>query len=198
MSNIKDNFPVFLGKTDFARTPLRSRPKHKTEILKKEQMAKLTYAEKLELSKRQREALKNYIDLGMDPGKKGEAATMAGYSPSGAAGAMTRILSHKIVHERITQALEKVGINYDSLAKVLQEGMSATHPFKPDQKDFHAIHKFFKEACSLLDLYPAQRIKQEIEQRAIHIHLTADDAQAFQKYKNMRQEKEEDEPGSPS
>jgi len=139
------------------------------------------------LDPRQKAALENIVATRdfSDKGKR-DAAMDAGYSKRCSLPAMNRLLARK----PIVNWLVKKGVTDEKLAEIIKEGLEATHPLSKDDKpDWHARHKFVSEANKLKDNYPAKRI--EIDERAVHIHLTGDDVEAVRKYKELV---EQDEP----
>jgi len=134
------------------------------------------------LNPKQKDALAKCFDMGVK--NKRKAAIAAGYSPKYALTAMNRLLARK----PIVDALKKHGVTDDKIAGVIAQGLKAKHPFKPKQKDFHAIDKFVKEANRILDNYPP--VKIESQEKVVHIHLTMDDFSAYESYKKLRAEKE--------
>jgi len=129
------------------------------------------------LDKRQKKALENYFVKGMS---KRQSGIQAGYSPTN-----TSSMNKLIARKPIIESLEKAGLTDDRLAEIIEEGTKATHPFKPEQKDFHAIDKFVKEANRIKDNYPATKIQSE--QKIINIHLTGEDFKAVKQVEEMRE-----------
>lgn len=138
------------------------------------------------LTNQQRVALKNYLELGADPAKRKKAGEGAGYSPGYAVEAVNKIINSPAARQPIIEALKKQGIDDDKLAKVLKDGLEAKHPFRPEQYDWHAIHKFFVEANKLKDNYPATKIQQE--SRSIQITIPAETLLAVKRVAEMRKE----------
>lgn len=183
---IVDGIPV-LGNANEKRPRLiRIRAKKPGKKPKKrvERPAKLSSRERNELSLRQRKALKNYFSGDMS---KQEAGIAAGYAPGSAVPAINTALTTPAGQRVMEKALKKAGVDEDTIADVIKDGLSAKHPFKPEQADWHARHKFVQEATKILDGYPATKVKQEGEHKVLHVHLTAEDAKAFNKYQRMRE-----------
>ena len=136
------------------------------------------------LSQRQRDTLANVMKAGaVDVATKRQAAIASGYSPSYALQAANTVLKRR----EIVELLEKEGVTDGKLAKMIAGGIEAMHPLTKDPRpDWHARHKFVQEANRLKDNYPATRVKSEVDLRAIHLHLTAEDAVADAKYRKMR------------
>ena len=196
----KDGTPVVLSVADHRRGCTGGGRTKKEDLKKKGLLGKLPKSEVRLLTLRQREGLKNFIDAGLDPAKKAECAIAAGYAPGPAAAtAIDNVLAKPFIRERIKDALEKAGVNYDRIADVIAEGLAAEHPtaalrYDPETgdlkapKDYNAIARFLKEAIDLHDLRPETKIKQTLDKRVVTINLTADDGAAFSKFKRMRQE----------
>jgi len=197
----KDGTPVMVGARDTRKSHRFNGPKTKKEQLRRKGLlGKIPKSEQRLLSLRQREALGNFLEAGLDPTKKNECAIAAGYSPAGNPGqAIDNVLAKPFIRERIKEALEKAGVSYDRIAEVIAEGLEAEHPtaekrFDPEAgkyvtpKDYNAIARFLKEAIDLHDLRPATKVDQNINRRSVTITLTADDGAAFAKFKRMREE----------
>lgn len=195
----KDGTPVVLPVADHRRGCTPGGLTKREELKKKGLLGKLPKSEIRLLTLRQREGLKNFIDAGLDPAKKAECAIQAGYSPNSSdpGQAIDNVLAKPFIRERIKEALEKAGVNYDRIAEVIAEGLEAEHPTAEARttedgayvpKDYNAIARFLKEAIDLHDLRPETKIKKTEERRTVNIHLTTDDATAFAKFKRMRQE----------
>lgn len=154
----------------------------KTETVRKSKKVKHHLSQNQSMTLRQRHALKNYFN-GMTKTAAGEAA---GYkAPIQAVNTALRLASG---NEEFIKAMEAEGVDNRKLAEVLSEGLEATHPFKPDEKDFHAIHKFWQDAVKIQGAFPATKIEQEIKKKSIHIHLTKDDLAAAEKYERLKPE----------
>lgn len=164
------------------RVPCTIRVKEKPRGKKhKSNPLKFTKKQNKDLNMRQRRALSNLYQ-GMD---KKEAGVKAGYSPKSASQSVNRAIEVAAGNDAFKEAMEKEGITYERLAKVLDEGLDAKNPFKPDQKDHKVINLFFKDAAKVLDVFPASRIQQQTEAKHIHVHLTGDDYKQVQKYKEL-------------
>jgi hypothetical protein len=162
------------------------RPTKKQEMKKKGQLGRMRKTELMLLTKKQRDALNAYVEMGCDPSKMGQAAVAGGYSEKSGTQSLSNTLAKPFVQRAIVKALEEKGVTLDKIAGTIAEGLEAKHPFKPKQKDFHAIHKFVVEAGKMHDVYPATKVRQEIDKREVHIFLTTDDAKAFEKFSRMR------------
>lgn len=195
----KDGTPVALAANDHRKGTFGGGLTKRETLKRKGLLGKIPRSEQRLLTLRQREALGNFIAAGLDPSKKAECAIAAGYAPSPNAGqAIDNVLSKPFIRQRIAEALERAGVNYDRIAEVIAEGLEAPHPTaepRTDEdgkiiipKDYNAIARFLKEAIDLHDLRPETKIKKTEEKRSITIHLTADDGAAFAKFKRMRQE----------
>ena len=145
-------------------------------------MGTLTIQERKDLNVQQREALANYFS-GM---KKRDAGVTAGYSPTSAIASVNNALTLAAGNKAFKDAMVKAGIDFDSLATTLKDGLKAKHPIKPEQKDYHAIHKFWQDAVKLVEAFPATKIQTSGDQRHLHVHLTGDDAANLNKYQTMR------------
>jgi len=162
------------------------RPTKKQEMKKKGQLGRMRKTELMLLTEKQRNALNAYVEMGCDPSKMKQAAVAGGYSEKGGTQCLSNTLAKPFVQRAIVKALEEKGVTLDKIAEKVAEGLEAKHPFKPQQKDFHAIHKFVVEAGKMHDVYPATKVRREIDKREVRIHLTTDDAAAFEKFKRMR------------
>ena len=200
VARAKDGTPVVVGPSDFRKSHrfCGAKPK-KEQLRRKGLLGKIPPSERKLLTVRQREALGNFLAAGLDPAKKAECAIEAGYAPGPNAGqAIDNVLAKQFVRERIAEALNRAGVDYDRIAAVIAEGLEAEHPTAepreaPDgkayvPKDYNAIARFLKEAIDLHDLRPATKVDKNINRRSISIHLTSDDGAAFAKFKRMRQE----------
>lgn len=136
------------------------------------------------LNERQRKTLSGIMEAGkIDAATKRAAAEAAGYAPSHAIERANNVLRRRPIVER----LEKHGVTDDKLAGLIAKGLDANHPLADgDKPDWHARHKFVQEANKLKDNYPATKVKQEMEGRVVHLHLTMDDAAAADKFRKMR------------
>lgn len=143
------------------------------------------------LNLKQRQALQNFYEKAKDPASKTralttlkkESAVEAGYSEGGAIKAMDRLLQRKAIVEE----LEKAGVTDAKIAEVILEGFSATHPMKPEQKDYHAVVKFVQEANKLKENYPDTKLQISKESKTIVVHLTTGNIEQFNKYQRMRE-----------
>lgn len=136
------------------------------------------------LSSRQRETLANVMKAGaVDSATKRQAAIDAGYHPAYALKAADTVLQRR----EIVELLEKEGVTNKTIATVIAEGLKAMHPLTKDPKpDHHARHKFVQEVNKINGNYAPTRIKGELEGRVVHLHLTAEDFKAGEKYEQMR------------
>jgi hypothetical protein len=136
------------------------------------------------LNQRQRDTLTGIMKAGaVDSVTKRAAAEAAGYAPAYALQAADNVLKRR----EIVELLEKHGVTQDKIATIIAEGLEAMHPLTKDPKpDHHARHKFVQEANRIVGNYAPTRIKQETDGRIVHLHLTAEDAVAAEKYRKMR------------
>lgn len=182
---IVDGIPV---KTDRRVVPFNIRVKEKPKGAKpkkrKPSPLKLGKKARQELNLKQRRALKNYYS-GMP---KQKAGMEAGYAPTSAINAVNNAIELAAGNEAFVRAMEKEGITNERLAQVLSEGLEATNPFRPNQKDYKVIHSFWQDAVKARDGFPATRINQRTESKHMHVHLTADDYRAVEKYKKYQEE----------
>lgn len=162
------------------------RPTKKQELKKKGQLGRMKRTELMLLTEKQRKALGAYVEMGCDRAKMRQAAEAGGYSGRGGVQCLKNTLEKPFVQRAIVTALEAKGVTMEKLAGTIADGLEAKHPFRPMQKDYHAIAKFLIEAGKMHDVYPATKIRQEIDKREVHILLTTDDAAAFEKFKEMR------------
>lgn len=165
--------PVLVSQRDKYPRTERIRKKRKKSIREKG-IEKLT--------PKQKNALVNYVNKGCNPQKKKEAAVEAGYHPNTGKRSLDNILKSN----KMLQALDKAKVNEELIAEKIKEGLDAKHPFKPQQKDFHAIIKYIKEFNSLKGHYAPQKI--EGEQKHIHVHITKDDKDTLERYKEISEE----------
>jgi hypothetical protein len=185
-TEVIDGIPVNVTHRDVRRTTIRVRPrkpgpKPKRRVSKNR---KLTPKERGELTIQQRTALSNYFQGGVSKQQAGEAA---GYSPSCASARVTNALETLAGNEAFQKAMKAEGIDNESLAKVLKEGLKAEHPFKRGRKDWHAIHKFFQDALKVKNAFPPTRVQQEGTHRHVHVHMTQSDAEAVNRYNRLRE-----------
>lgn len=188
-TEVIDGIPVNISRRDVRRTTIRVRPrkpgpKPKRRVSKNR---KLTPKQRGELSIQQREALSKYFEGGVS---KKEAGVAAHYSPSCASARVTNALETLAGNESFQEAMRKAEIDDDSLAQVLKEGLQAKHPFKPKQKDWHAIHKFFQDALKVKNAFPPTRVQQEGTHRHVHVHMTKSDTEAVNRYNRLREAEE--------
>lgn len=134
------------------------------------------------LSQRQRDTLSNIMKAGsVDAATKKAAAEESGYAPAYALKAADTVLHRR----EIVDLLEKEGVTDNKIAQVIAEGLEAMHPLTKDPKpDHHARHKFVQEANRIKGNYAPTKIQEE--GRVVHLHLTAEDAAAAEKYRKMR------------
>ena len=137
-----------------------------------------------QLNQQQRNALKNYKNLGATPEVKKAAAVAAGYCEPYAVKVMDKLLQSR----SIVAALEKAGGTDEKIAQIMVEGLESEHPLKPGRKDPHAIHKFVMEANKVKGNYAPTKIQTEGKQQVMVVHLTAGNIEAFDKFKRMREE----------
>ena len=170
-----DNFPLCPGREEAAQrydVRLRAKPR------------KIKDMGIRQLNQQQRDALKNYKNLGAVPEVKKDAAVAAGYSEPYAVKVMDKLLQSR----SIVAALEKAGGTDEKIAQVMIEGLESEHPLKPGRKDPHAIHKFVQEANKVKGNYAPTKIQTEGKQQVMVVHLTAGNIEAFDKFKRMRGE----------
>jgi len=138
------------------------------------------------LSGRQRETLANIMKAGaVDAATKRQAAIEAGYAPAYALQAADTVLQRR----EIVELLEKHGVTQDKIARVIAEGLEAMHPLTEVPKpDHHARHKFVQEANRIHGNYAPTKIKGDFQGRVVHLHLTAEDFKAGEKYEQMRED----------
>lgn len=201
IARAKDGTPVVVGAREYRKShrfPAAGKSK-KEQLRRKGLLASIPKSEQRLLTLRQRDALKNFVEAGLDPSKKAECAVDAGYSPAGNPGqAIDNVLSKPFIRLRISEALEKAGASYDKIAEVIAEGLNAEHPTAEARttksgltyvpKDYNAIARFLHEAIDLHDLRPETKIRQQVDKRIVTIHLTSADHEALDKYRRMRKE----------
>ena len=134
-----------------------------------------------QLNQQQRDALKNYDELGATPEVKKDAAVAAGYSEGYAIQAMDKLLQCR----PIVAALEKAGGTDARIAQVMVEGLESEHPLKPGRPDPHAIHKFIQEHNKVKGNYAPTKIESETKSKVMVVHLTAGNVDSFNKYRKM-------------
>lgn len=135
------------------------------------------------LNKQQRQALKNYSNMGAIPEVKKAAAIEARYSEGYALKAMDGLLQSRA----IVKALEKAGGTDERIAEVMVEGLESEHPLKPGRLDPHAIHKFVTEANKVKGNYAPTKIQAEVKSQVMVVHMTAGNVDNFNKFKKMRE-----------
>lgn len=195
----KDGTPVVVGAREYRKSHrFCGRKPKKEELRRKGLLGKIPKSEIRLLTMRQRDAIKNYIEAGLDPSKKAECERNAGYSPSANGNAIDNVLSKPFIRQRIAEALERAGVSYDRIASVIAEGLNAEHPTAEARttedgsayvpKDYNAIARFLREAIDLHDLRPETKVHKQVDKRTVTIHLTGDDYAALEKYRRMRKE----------
>jgi len=195
----KDGTPVVVGAREYRKSHrFGGRKPKKEELRRKGLLGKIPKSEMMLLTMRQRAALKNFVEAGLDPSKKAACAVAAGYSPTTSGQAIDNVLSKPFIRQRIAEALEKAGVSYDRIASVIAEGLNAEHPTAEARtaedgsayvpKDYNAIARFLREAIDLHDLRPETKIHKQVDKRIVTIHLTGDDYAALDKYRRMRKE----------
>ena len=196
----KDGTPVVVGAREYRKShrfPAAGKSK-KEQLHRKGLLGKIPKSEIRLLTMRQRDAMKNYIEAGLDPSKKAACAVAAGYSPTTTGQAIDNVLSKPFIRQRIAEALEKAGVGYDKIASIIAEGVEAEHPTAGARtrkdgstyipKDYNAIVRFLREAIDLHDLRPETKIHKQVDKRIVTIHLTSADHEALGKYRRMRKE----------
>ena len=134
-----------------------------------------------------KQALKNYVDLGCDPGKKREAAVAAGYSLNRSGGpveAMNRILESRAIINKIEEkCIKKHQVGADEkVAEVLVEQLDAIHPLaKGEMTDNLAVLSAAKEINKIRDNYPSKKI--DVREVGFHLHFTPGDVEAAKQFK---------------
>ena len=200
ITRAKDGTPDVVGAREYRKShrfPAAGKSK-KEQLHRKGLLGKIPKSEIRLLTMRQRDAMKNYIEAGLDPSKKAECERNAGYAPSANGNAIDNVLSKPFIRQRIAEALEKAGVSYDRIASVIAEGLNAEHPTAEARtaedgsayvpKDYNAIARFLREAIDLHDLRPETKIHKQVDKRIVTIHLTGDDYAALDKYRRMRKE----------
>lgn len=170
-----DGVPVVVRISDVDRS--------KTQRFKPKSRKAFDYGIK-RLSGRQRETLANIMKAGaVDSATKRQAAIDAGYHPDYAIQAADTVLQRR----EIVELLEKHGVTQNKIAQVIAEGLEAMHPLtKTPKPDHHARHKFVQEANKINGNYAPTKIKGDFQGRVVHLHLTAEDFKAGEKYEQMR------------
>lgn len=103
----KDGTPVVVGARDYRKShrfPAVGKSK-KEQLHRKGLLGKIPKSEIRLLTLRQRDALKNYIEAGLDPSKKAECAVAAGYSPTTTGQAIDNVLAKPFIRQRIAEAV---------------------------------------------------------------------------------------------
>lgn len=179
-----DGIPVIIGPrpTQIIPDGERFRPLRRKRR-KGQPLAVLNEEELNDLTIQQNQALKNYFS-GMT---KNKAAKMAGFKGSGP-GVVNRALETVVGNQALRDAMEELELTPKHMMQVLKDGLDAKHPFKPDEKDQHAIHKFFQDGIKILDGYPASKlnVKGDVDHRHVHIHLTRKDDEQAERFAKMR------------
>ena len=187
---IVDGMPVLVNRKDPTKPRLIRKPKKHGMAAKKEKrerklrMRKLSERELVDLTVKQREAIKNLF-MGMS---KKEAGIRAGYSESSAVAGVNNALRRAKGNEEFIKAMEEAGLTNKRLVEILKEGLEARHPLKPDQKDYHAIHKFLKDAIEIKQGFPPKKIDTKSDHRHVVIHLDKSMAEAIKGYQEIRGE----------
>jgi hypothetical protein len=201
ITRAKDGTPVVVGAREWRKShrfPAAGKSK-KEQLHRKGLLASIPKSEQRLLTLRQRDALRNFVEAGLDPSKKAACERDAGYAPSASGQAIDNVLSKPFIRQRIAEALERAGVSYDRIAQVIAEGLSALHPTADPRvdpetgeayipKDHTAIERYLRDAIDLHDLRPETKIRKEINKRTVTIHLTAADHEALNKYRRMRKE----------
>ena len=104
---------------------LRRRPPGGIKPRKKKPRKKISDKGISRLTKKQRQALTNYMEQGFRGQKK--ALEAAGYSGLNPGRDMKRLMARK----PIIDLLEKMGVTDETIAKVIAEGLEARHPMMP-------------------------------------------------------------------
>ena len=130
ITRAKDGTPVVVGAREYRKShrfPAAGKSK-KEQLRRKGLLGSIPKSEQRLLTLRQREAMKNYIEAGLDPSKKAACSIAAGYSPTTSGQPIDNVLSKPFIRQRIAEALEKAGVGYDRIASVIAEGLNAEHP----------------------------------------------------------------------
>jgi hypothetical protein len=164
-----------------ARITRERSPQKIYKLKKKKSRKKLSDKGIRSLTKKQRQALTNYMEQGMTGQRQAlEAAGYSGLNPS-------RDMKRLLFRKPIVDALLKRGVTDGKIAQIIAEGLDANHPMKPEMPDHHARIKFVSEANRIRDNYPA--IKFQSEQRIIKVILTKDDIEHLKKYYEMTKDR---------
>lgn len=146
-----------------------------------------------QMSTKARKALQRFVELGGKRkwGNMKKAGMDAGYSESCANAMMKRALDHPAARP-IVEALEKEHVTPGFLARKIKEGLDANHAFRPEQPDWRAREGFTKMALELRDDFPAKKIKQEGENKSVHLHFHKTDRELWDKQRRFERELAED------
>jgi len=102
----KDGTPVVVGAREYRKSHrFGGRKSKKEQLRRKGLLASIPKSEQRLLTLRQRDAMKNYIEAGLDPSKKAACAVAAGYSPTTTGQAIDNVLSKPFIRQRIVEAL---------------------------------------------------------------------------------------------
>jgi hypothetical protein len=151
-------------------------PPHQGIKPRKKKSNKISDKRITRLTKKQRMALRIYMEQGFK-GQR-QALVAAGYSGLNPSRDMKRLMARK----PIIAELEKKGVTDEKIAQVIAEGLDANHPMRPEMPDHHARVKFVSEANRIRD----NSTKFQSEERIITINLTGEDMKRLQKFNEMR------------
>jgi hypothetical protein len=153
---------------------LRRRPPGGIPKPRKKKSNKISDKGITRLSKKQRQALTNYMEQGFKNPKR--ALVAAGYSGLNPSRDMKRLMTRK----PLIAELEKMGVTDETIARVIAEGLEARHPMRPKMPDHHARVKFVSEANRIFGNYAPTKI--QTQERIFNITLSAGDVKALREY----------------
>jgi len=180
---IEDGHPVLVSNRDRHLRITKFRKPQKATKSVQEKMGKIDYDEQVAITIRQRKALKNWLSGEVT---KKQAAQMEGFT-SGEV--VNRALEKLTKNESFIKEMDRQELTDEFIIAKIKEGCDAQHPLAEEgRKDYHAIDKFVDKYIKIKGLYSPTKIQQETKTQNIHIHMTADDAQALKEYKRMREE----------
>jgi hypothetical protein len=128
----------------------------------------------------QKRALENHLFKGMN---KSRAMIAAGYTPNGIT---TQKINNVLQRRPIVAALEKKKITNDTVAGVIAEGLKAMRPDDHKFPDHSARAPYVREVNRIVGNYAPTTV--QVQEKALVVHITSEDAERFQKYRRMRRE----------
>lgn len=172
-----DGVPVLLTRKDII-------PKYMFKVRKKK--TKLEEMPAYKLKPHHKKAMQLYVESGCDPSKKTEIGKAVGYHPASAKRALDKLTKRK----KIVKILDKKAPDVKIGNELARLAFESTHPLsKEDNPDNTNRLGALREINRIKDNYPPKQV--QIDERAVHVHFTPGDHQAYQEYVTLSEEEVE-------